>query len=261
MGDNVGDPFEDIDSEDDDLEKPPTPQMHDGVDSPDAPGFSDISDNEQEETTKEEVPKERFEDRKDSENENSPGAEEKCEKEDVTMEEKQDGSPIYDQEISPISSTAEQAEQGESTSEKGEDDAPMNEEESKSISAKISGETTPESMESKQEHSKSNIELEGKEEASGLDQSAVTGERTEDIHEEQTAGTSTDSENTKERRRRISSGAGTDDDIDMPISPLGLGLSGTESDLVEDILQGDVSKLLPDVKEDSKEESIGIHIS
>lgn len=44
---------------------------------------------------------------------------------------------------------------------------------------------------------------------------------------------------------------------DMPISPLGLGLSGTESDIVDDILKSDVSKLLPDIKEDSKEDATG----
>ena len=255
MADNVGDPFDDIGSEDEELEKPPTPEIHHGGDSPDAPGFSDISDNEQEETTKEEAPIESSEDSNDSASINSPGKDEKSAKEDNTTEEKhvQQGSPVYDQEMSPVSSTAEHAKEEENESEKVEENAHMNEEETTSLTAKISEETTAESTKSKQGHSESNIEGEN---TSGLEESAVTEETGEEIHGGRTAGYSSDPENTKERRRRISSGAGTDDD--MPISPLGLGLSGTESDLVEDILQSDVSKLLPDIKEDSQEESIGI---
>ena len=257
MGDNVADPFDDIDSEEE-LEKPPTPEFHHGGDSPEAPTeFSDISDNEREETAKKEAAIEPSEEGNDSGSENTPGAKEKSAKDDDEIEEtQQEGSPIYDQEISPISSTAGD----ENTSDKVEEDVPMKEDEPISVAAKISEETTSESSfestKSKQEHSESNVEEKNK--ASRLVQSAVTGETTEETEERKAAGDSTDNGSTTDRRRRISSGAGTDDDFDMPISPLGLGLSGTESELVEDILKSDVSKLLPDVEEDSKEESMGI---
>lgn len=255
MGDNVADPFDDIDSEEE-LEKPPTPEFHHGGDSPEAPTeFSDISDNEREETAKKEAAIEPSEEGNDSGSENTPGAKEKSAKDDDEIEEtQQEGSPIYDQEISPISSTAGD----ENTSDKVEEDVPMKEDEPISVAAKISEETTSESTlestKSKQEHSEGNVEEKNK--ASGLVQSAVTGETTEETEERKAAGDSTDNGSTTDRRRRISSGAGTDDDFDMPISPLGLGLSGTESELVEDILKSDVSKLLPDVEEDYKEESM-----
>ena len=254
MGDHVGDPFDDIDSEEEDLEKPPTPEIHHGGDSPDAPGFSDISDNEQEETTKEEGPTKHSDDSNDSASGNSPSAAVKSGKEHDTIikDKHMQGSPIYDQEISPVSSTDDFAEEVENTSKKVEDDVAMDEKETASVAAKICEETASESTESKQES------VECNDESSRLEQSVAAREKTEDIHEGQTAEDSADPGITKGRSRRISSGAGTDDDLDMPISPLGLGLSGTESDIVDDILKSDVSSLLPDIKEDSKEEAIGI---
>ena len=50
----------------------------------------------------------------------------------------------------------------------------------------------------------------------------------------------------------------TDDDLEMPISPLALGFSGTESDIVDDILKSDVSNLLPDIRQETKERIPGI---
>ena len=252
MGDNVADPFEDIDSGDEDLEKPPTPEIHHGGDSPDAPGFSDISDNEDEEKTKDEVPKHQPEDSNDNGSLNSPVEEEINENEDSPKEEKPSDSPLYDQEMSPVSSTSATAEGHETLSSKVEHDAVSDEEESPSLAAQIHAETTPDS-ERKQER------LDGdKGEREVSTQETVPRETTEETSEGQSCGKSNDAEDLTERRRTISSGAATDDDLEMPISPLGLGLSGPESEIVEDILKSDVSKLLPDNKDESQEEERGI---
>lgn len=254
MGDNVGDPFDDIDSGDEDLEKPPTPEIHHGGESPDAPGFSDISDNESEEKTKGEAPTNQSEDSNDSVDVNSPVEEDVNAKEDSTKEEKESISPLYDQEMSPVSSTSATAEEQETTAGKGEHDAFSNEEESSSLSTQKDTETTPDS-ESKQEHSAEG-NVEGENEISS--QPSAPTEMSEETSEGQSGGNSNDAEDATERRRTISSGAGTDDDLEMPISPLGLGLSGPESEIVDDILKSDVSKLLPDNKDESQEDTIGI---
>ncbi|KAL9963944.1 hypothetical protein ACROYT_G027507 [Oculina patagonica] len=248
MGDNVGDPFDDIDSGDEDLEKPPTPEIHHGGESPDAPGFSDISDNESEEKTKGEAPTNQSEDSNDSVNVNSPVEEDVNEKEESAKEEKESGSPLYDQEMSPVSSTSATAEEQETTVEKGEQDAFSNEEESSSLSTQKHADTTPDS-ESKQEHS---AEVENE----ITSQPSAPTEMNEETSEGQSGGKSNDAQDATERRRTISSGAATDDDLEMPISPLGLGLSGPESEIVDDILKSDVSKLLPDNKDESQEDTI-----
>jgi len=251
MGDSVADPFEDIDSGDEDLEKPPTPEIHHGGDSPDAPGFSDISDNEDEEKTKDEVPKHPSEDSNDNGSLNSPVEEEIHEKEGSPKEEKPSASPLYDQEISPVSSTSATAEEHETLSGKGEYDAVSDEEESPSLATQIQAETTPDS-ERKQEH------LDGDKGEGEVSIQESVPEMTKETGEGQSGGNSIDAEDLTERRRTISSGAATDDDLEMPISPLGLGLSGPESEIVEDILKSDVSKLLPDNKDESQEEERGI---
>lgn len=248
MGDNVVDPFEDVDSEEE-LEKPPTPEIHHGGDSPEAPAaFSDISDNEREEAREDEAvmkPHEEASEKASENDENTSSAQEESKIESSKVEvTQQEGSPLYDQEISPVSSTAEREEEDVDASEKGDKDVSMNEGERSEIIERNSTELTR----SKQESSLDSAE--GNDEASR--ETAIASETTEEKREEQTSG------NTAERRRRISSSAGTDDDLDMPISPLGLGLSGTESEIVDDILKSDVSKLLPDVKEDPREESTGI---
>lgn len=252
MGDNVADPFEDIDSGDEDLEKPPTPGIHHGGDSPDAPGFSDISDNEDEDKTKDEVPKQQSENSNDNGSLNSPVEEEINEKEDSPEEEKQSGSPLYDQEMSPVSSTSATAEEHETLFGKVEREAVSDEEESPSLAAQIHTETTSD-FERKQER------LDGdKDKREVSSQESVLREMTEETNEGQSGGNSNDVEEPTERRRTISSGAATDDDLEMPISPLGLGLSGPESEIVEDILKSDVSKLLPDNKDETQEEAAGI---
>lgn len=253
MDGNVGDPFDDIDSGDEDLEKPPTPQMHHGGESPDAPGFSDISDNEGEEKTQTEAPINQSEGSQDISGSNSPVEEEINEREDDPKEEKGMNSPLYDQEMSPVSSTSATAEEQESTSGKEEQDAFTNEEESSSIASQKHTETAPYS-ESEQEHL-------AKGSAEGEDVTSKPSARTEMIKEtteEQSGGDSNELEDATERRRTISSGAATDDDLEMPISPLGLGLSGAESEIVDDILKSDVSKLLPDNKDESQEDTLGI---
>ena len=253
MADNVGDPFDDIDSGDEDLEKPPTPQIHHGGESPDAPGFSDISDNEGEEKTQRETPRNQSEDSHDNSASNSPVEEQINEREDDPKEEKESNSPLYDQEMSPVSSTSATAEEQESTSGKGEQDAFTNEEESSSIASQKHVETAPYS-ESKQEHFAKGS-AEGKDETS---QPSAPTEMIKGTTEEESGGDSNDVEDATERRRTISSGAATDDDLEMPISPLGLGLSGPESEIVDDILKSDVSKLLPDNKDESQEDTLGI---
>lgn len=249
MGDNVVDPFEGIDSGDEELEKPPTPEIHHGGDSPDAPGFSDISDNEDEEKTKDEVPKQQSKDSNDNDSLNSPVEEEINEKEDSPKEEKQSGSPLYDQEMSPVSSTSATAEEHETLSGKVEHEAVSDEEESPSLAAQIHTETTSDSERTQELLDGDKYERE----VSSLE--SVPRETTEETKEGQSGGNSNYAEDPTERRRTISSGAATDDDLEMPISPLGLGLSGPESEIVEDILKSDVSKLLPDNKDDSKEEA------
>ncbi|KAJ7392850.1 Transcription factor iws1 [Desmophyllum pertusum] len=191
------------------------------------------------------------EDSNDSGSVNSPVEEEVDDKEDGSKQEKENiGSPLYDQEMSPVSSTSATAEEHENTSSKVERDAFSNEGEFSSLAAHKHAEETLES-ESKQQHLVEG-DVEGEDEVS----SQRPRETGEDASEEQSGGTSNAAENAAERRRTISSGAITDDDLEMPISPLGLGLSGTESELVDDILKSDVSKLLPDIKEDSKEDPI-----
>lgn len=248
MGDHVRDPFDDIDSGDEEeLEKPPTPEIHHGSASPDAPGFSDISDNEDEETSNEETVRQQPEDSNNSSSVNSPVEDEFNAKEDVLEEAKPNGSPLYDQEMSPVSPTSATADDQDNTSAKVEQE----EEESSSVAEQTHAEKTVES-ERKQEYLEGS-EVEGEVEIS--DQPSVPREET---REGQSGGNSNDTENTTERRRTISSGAATDDDLEMPISPLGLGLSGPESEIVDDILKSDVSKLLPGNEDESKEGPLGI---
>lgn len=248
MGDNVEDPLEDTDSENEGLEKPPTPKIHHG-DSPGAPGFSDISDNEQEETPVDEASTKHPEDSKESLSVNSSDTMGKIEKENTSKKRKDhhlQDSPLYDQEISPVSSTAEGVERDENNSEKTEKEASITEKESDSVASNTLTEITSKSVDNTQEPSEHNVE--GKHEPSGVTEKSNICEP-----EGRTDEKSNDPEGTNERRRTISSGAVTDDDLEMPISPLGLGLSGTESDIVDDILKSDVSNLLPDIRQETKE--------
>ena len=256
MADNVRDPFEDIDSENEDLEKPPTPEIHHGGDSPDAPGFSDISDNEHEETTVGEGPLKESEGVEEMASAGSPVPMGKAEKEDTSKESKLDqpqGSPLYDQEISPVSSIAEGVEGDEISSQKVDGETTVTDKESVSMASNNRTETTTELKDSTKEH---NI----KDKHDFSEQPGITEKAAENIHEGegQTVENSNEPGDTSERIQRISSGAGTDDELEMPISPLGLGLSGTESDIVDDILKSDVSNLLPDIQQDAKGETIGI---
>ena len=253
MGDNVEDPLEDTDSENEGLEKPPTPKIHHG-DSPGAPGFSDISDNEQEETPVDEAPTKHPEDSKESLSVNSSDTMGKIEKENTSKKRKDhhlQDSPLYDQEISPVSSTAEGVERDENNSEKTEKEASFTEKESDSVASNTLTEITSKSVDNTQESSEHNVE--GKHEPSGFTEKSNICEP-----EGRTDEKSNDPEGTNERRRTISSGAVTDDDLEMPISPLGLGFSGTESDIVDDILKSDVSNLLPDIRQETKERIPGI---
>lgn len=254
MADNVRDPFEDIDSENEDLEKPPTPEIHHGGDSPDAPGFSDISDNEHEETTVGEGPLKESEGVEEMAGAGSPVPMGKAEKEDTSKESKLDqpqGSPLYDQEISPVSSIAEGVEGDEISSQKVDGETTVTDKESVSMASNNRTETTTELKDSTKEH---NI----KDKHDFSEQPGITEKAAENIHEGegQTVEHSNEPGDTSERIQRISSGAGTDDELEMPISPLGLGLSGTESDIVDDILKSDVSNLLPDIQQDAKGETI-----
>ncbi|XP_068686197.1 protein IWS1 homolog [Montipora foliosa] len=254
MTDNVRDPFEDIDSENEDLEKPPTPEIHHGGDSPDAPGFSDISDNEHEETTVGEGPLKESEGVEEMVGAGSPVPMGKAEKEDTSKESKLDqpqGSPLYDQEISPVSSIAEGVEGDEISSEKVGGETTVTDKESISMASNNRTETTTELKDSTKEH---NI----KDKHDFSEQPGITEKAAENIDEAegQTVENSNEPGDTSERIQRISSGAGTDDELEMPISPLGLGLSGTESDIVDDILKSDVSNLLPDIQQDAKGETI-----
>lgn len=154
--------------------------------------------------------------------------------------------PLYDQEISPVSETAEGIERDENNSEKTEKEASITEKESDSVASNTLTEITSKSVDNTQEPSEHNVE--GKHEPSGVTEKSNICEP-----EGRTDEKSNDPEGTNERRRTISSGAVTDDDLEMPISPLGLGLSGTESDIVDDILKSDVSNLLPDMRHETKE--------
>lgn len=242
MGDHVRDPFDDIDSGDDEIEKPPTPKIHHGGESPEAPGFSDVSDSEEEENTGKEATKQQPEDSNNSSSVGSPVEGEGNAKEDIIIEAKPDASPLYDQEISPISSTSATADDQENTVAK----ADHKEEEASSEAEKLLSKTIQES-ETKRDHLE-RTGVEGDVEVS----SQLSASRVE-VGEGEHGGDLSVTENTTERRRTISSGAATDDDLEMPISPLGLGLSGPESEIVDDILKSDVSKLLPGSEDESKE--------
>ena len=50
----------------------------------------------------------------------------------------------------------------------------------------------------------------------------------------------------------------TDDDLEMPISPLALGFSGTESDIGYITLKNIINNLLPDIRHETKERIQGI---
>lgn len=246
MGDHVRDPFDDIDSGDDEIEKPPTPEIHHGGETPEAPGFSDVSDSEEEENAGKEATKQQPEDSNNSSSVGSPVEGEGNAKEDIIIEAKPDASPLYDQEISPVSSTSATADDQENTVARVD-----HKEDASSEAEKLLPKTFQES-ETKRDHLE-RTEVEGDVEVSNqLSASGVVmgeGERGGDLNV---------TENTIERRRTISSGAATDDDLEMPISPLGLGLSGPESEIVDDILKSDVSKLLPGSEDESKEGPIGI---
>lgn len=242
MGDHVRDPFDDIDSGDDEIEKPPTPKIHHGGESPEAPGFSDVSDSEEEENTGKEATKQQPEDSNNSSSVGSPVEGEGNAKEDIIIEAKPDASPLYDQEISPISSTSATADDQENTVAKVD----HKEEEASSEAEKLLSKTIQES-ETKRDHLE-RTGVEGDVEVS----SQLSASRVE-VGEGEHDGDLSVTENTTERRRTISSGAATDDDLEMPISPLGLGLSGPESEIVDDILKSDVSKLLPGSEDESKE--------
>lgn len=242
MGDHVRNPFDDIDSGDDEIEKPPTPEIHHGGDSPRAPGFSDISDNEDEEKTGEEATKQQPEDSNDSSNVSSPGDREDNTKEDIITEAKPEASPLYDQEMSPVSSTSATADDQENTVAK---------EDHKEKDASLEAEQLPQKTNQESERKQENLvgtEVEG--ELVVLSQ--LSTPRAE-MGEGEPEGNLNVTENTTERWRTFSSGAATDDDLEMPISPLGLGLSGPESEIVDDILKSDVSKLLPGNEDESKE--------
>ncbi|XP_022785076.1 protein IWS1 homolog [Stylophora pistillata] len=247
MGDHVRDPFDDIDSGDDEIEKPPTPKIHHGGESPEAPGFSDVSDSEEEENTGKEATKQQPEDSNNSSSVGSPVEGEGNAKEDIIIEAKPDASPLYDQEISPISSTSATADDQENTVAKVD----HKEEEASSEAEKLLSKTIQES-ETKRDHLE-RTGVEGDVEVS----SQLSASRVE-VGEGEHDGDLSVTENTTDRRRTISSGAATDDDLEMPISPLGLGLSGPESEIVDDILKSDVSKLLPGSEDESKEGPIGI---
>ncbi|PFX28964.1 Protein IWS1-like [Stylophora pistillata] len=242
MGDHVRDPFDDIDSGDDEIEKPPTPKIHHGGESPEAPGFSDVSDSEEEENTGKEATKQQPEDSNNSSSVGSPVEGEGNAKEDIIIEAKPDASPLYDQEISPISSTSATADDQENTVAKVD----HKEEEASSEAEKLLSKTIQES-ETKRDHLE-RTGVEGDVEVS----SQLSASRVE-VGEGEHDGDLSVTENTTDRRRTISSGAATDDDLEMPISPLGLGLSGPESEIVDDILKSDVSKLLPGSEDESKE--------
>lgn len=242
MGDHVRNPFDDIDSGDDEIEKPPTPKIHHGGESPEAPGFSDVSDSEEEENTGKEATKQQPEDSNNSSSVGSPVEGEGNAKEVIIIEAKPDASPLYDQEISPISSTSATADDQENTVAKVD----HKEEEASSDAEKLLSKTIQES-ETKRDHLE-RTGVEGDVEVS----SQLSASRVE-VGEGEHDGDLSVTENTTERRRTISSGAATDDDLEMPISPLGLGLSGPESEIVDDILKSDVSKLLPGSEDESKE--------
>lgn len=159
--------------------------------------------------------------------------------------------PLYDQEISPVSETAEGIERDENNSEKTEKEASITEKKSDSVASNSLTEITSKSVDNTQEPSEHNVE--GKPEPSGVTEKSNICEP-----EGRTDEKSNDPEGTKERRRTISSGAVTDDDLEMPISPLALGFSGTESDIVDDIFKSDVSNLLPDIRHETKERIQGI---
>ncbi|XP_067042816.1 protein IWS1 homolog [Acropora muricata] len=154
--------------------------------------------------------------------------------------------PLYDQEISPVSETAEGIERDENNSEKTEKEVSITEKMSDSVASNSLTEITSKSVDNTQEPSEHNVE--GKHELSGVTEKSNICEP-----EGRTDEKSNDPEGTNERRRTISSGAVTDDDLEMPISPLALGFSGTESDIVDDILKSDVSNLLPDIRHETKE--------
>ena len=159
--------------------------------------------------------------------------------------------PLYDQEISPVSETAEGIERDENNSEKTEKEASITEKKSDSVASNSLTEITSKSVDDTQEPSEHNVE--GKHESSGVTEKSNICEP-----EGRTGEKPNDPKGTNERRRTISSGAVTDDDLEMPISPLALGFSGTESDIVDDLLKSDVSNLLPDIRHETKERIPGI---
>ena len=159
--------------------------------------------------------------------------------------------PLSDQEISPVPETAEGIERDENNSEKTEKEVSIAEKKSDSVASNSLTEITSKSVDNIHEPSEHNVE--GKHEPSGVTEKSNICEP-----EGRTDEKSNDPEGTKERRRTISSGAVTDDDLEMPISPLALGFSGTESDIVYDILKSDVSNLLPDIRHETKERIQGI---
>lgn len=237
MGDNVRDEFEGNDSEED-IERPPTPQFHDGGadgGSPEASRLSDISDNESND-----VPGKSSEDTGyileesvDDPDEEMAGEERNNDRTSVST------SPAsVEQGLSPASSSEE------NDSRKGEDLGEGQQGSEVDVSAELTKgksdkENAMELIDDKDRTSSEETELK-----------KTPQELEEDVenfpHEEK----KTDNAGEKLQRHRqhsITSGAGTEDeDLDMSMSPIGdLGLSGMETEIVDDILKGDVSDFLP----------------
>ena len=276
MADTIRDPFDD--SEDDEIGKPPTPEIHHGddvgcVDSPDPPGFSDISDNEDKDTKEDAAPE-------DSEENlsrvNSPSVDEVEPRKDPEEIENHQGSnsPGSNRNSSPVSPISEEGNGetvGRSSLSKPDESShtPLMQQEVTLESEEATIETNRTFDEQEKTYEDEAIEKgdgEYTEKDDGqraekddgkYDEKAVTGEPVEKDFGRNSGEINMETEKTDSRRRRISSGGGTDDDLEMPISPLGLGLSGPESEIFDDILKSDVSKLLPDIREESAEKPAG----
>ncbi|XP_031555585.1 protein IWS1 homolog [Actinia tenebrosa] len=216
MGDNIEDTFDNSDGEEREIERPHTPDYHDGRQK-DEEVSSEVSDEkhneQQEEESSKQSPVEPVVD--------SPGSE---------------AGDELPEELSVHDSKEEVDNESIETTEKG------NLEVSKDEECDKEEEKSKDDEASEGQYFPDDEELEEKESTSSNE---ATSQKT--IPEESTDKTKKDvSKNGNEEE---------EEDLEMPLSPIGdLGLSEPEAAIVDDILKGDVSEMMPGDKAEGKQD-------
>ena len=233
MGDNNRTGFDGNDS-DEDIERPPTPQFHDGSgDDENLPAGGETVDGTNDGAN--EGTEEGREDKPDNPEESLSDT--------IAKEEGNEGSSLNPVEQEPSSSPNEPAEDLEESN-------------------------NPEVAQDKEDvvaASDKSAEVEGNDNDMELDDNdgeqepaaaALPDEAPKDVNADESRQEVSKADSGRLRRvSAASGGTGTEDeDLEMPISPIGdFGLTGIETEIADDILKNDVSEFLPEGEEDIEE--------